>query len=69
MSLPRLDHHSCTGDCAGNGADPLAPANISLSVLECHEDANTLYTEFAQELFQGMGSGLNIEIIKRNWSF
>nr|WP_298117795.1 hypothetical protein [uncultured Pseudomonas sp.] len=68
-SLPLLDQRNCTDDCAGNSAEPLAPADISLSILQCHEDENTLYTEFSQELFHGMGSGLSIEIIKGNWSF
>lgn len=66
-SYPRLD--GCTEDCVDNSAETPVTADITWLVLECDDAENTLYTEFAQELFHGMGNGLSIQIVKRNWSF
>ncbi len=68
-SYPRLDDDDCTQGCVGNSAETPATADITWLVLECDDAENTLYTEFAQELFHGMGNGLNIQIVKRHWSF
>ena len=68
-SYPRLDQDDCAQGCVANSAESPASADITWLVLECNDEENTLYGEFAQELFHGMGSGLNIQIIKRQWSF
>lgn len=68
-SYPRLDHEDCTQGCVGNSVETPATADITWLVLQCDDAENTLYTEFAQGLFHGMGNGLNIQIVKRHWSF
>nr|WP_298146073.1 hypothetical protein [uncultured Pseudomonas sp.] len=62
-------HGDCADGCDNPAAQPSEAAGITWLVLECQQAESSLYTEFAQELFHGMGSGLSIEIIKPNWSF
>ena len=62
-------HGDCTDGCSQDSVQSPEAAGITWLVLECQQAESSLYSEFAQEAFHGMGGGLSIELIKPHWSF